>query len=198
MTHIESSTSHASIDESDTMNNKRKSQWDTVQAEVQLITDRLGFGVEAGIKDTVTAFRAYEFTTSQSCEGHEETDGTQGELFPWVEICAPEPEHFDDSEGGMRKELEHQWTIENLQQRQNMTNLLSVFYSQRETPFDARLTFDRIGAFGSFRVQSFGATIIPLLSQEEQHEKLTLYRKEMSDFTDFLKNEFLNTNVITE
>lgn len=73
-----------------------------------------------------------------------------------------------------------------------MMNLLEEFYQNRETPFDARLVFDRIGAFGGFRVQSFGAAIMELLPPEEQLKKFELYRKEMNDFAEFLKRKYFS------
>jgi hypothetical protein len=72
-----------------------------------------------------------------------------------------------------------------------MLELLSEFYQERKTSFEARLTFENIGAYGGFRVQSFGAEIMELLSVDEQKEKLKLYRKEIDDFTEFLKNKFI-------
>ncbi len=70
-----------------------------------------------------------------------------------------------------------------------MMGFLEEFYQRRETPFDARLAFDSVGAFGGFRVQSFGAEMTVILSPEEKQQKLTLYQKEMKDFTEFLKSK---------
>jgi len=162
--------------------------WEQKRAEVDKITDKLGLGIDEKIKESVTAFQVHEFTTSQSCEGHTGEEEKHGASFPWVEIYTPEPKGWRESKGEKKKQLEREWTIENLKQRQKMMGYFAEFYQGRETPFDARLAFDRIGAFGGFRVQSFGAEMMKLLLPEEQIQKLELYRKEMDDFTKFLKD----------
>jgi hypothetical protein len=163
--------------------------WKSNRAEVDKITDRLGLGVDEKIKESVAAFRIHKFTPSQSCEGHAREEEKHGTSFPWVEIYAPEPKGWREAKGEKKKELDSEWTIKNLEQQQRMMSFFSEFYQGREIPFDARLTFDRIGAFGGFRVQSFGAETMELLPPEEQLQKLELYRKEMSDFTEFLKDK---------
>lgn len=163
--------------------------WDQKRKETDEIKDDLNLGIDEGIKEAVTAFRIYEFPTSQSCEGH--LNGKNGEPFPWVQIYAKQPKEWKDSEGQEKEELEKNWTIENLKQQQKMMNCLAEFYEGRETSFDARLVFSNIGAFGGFRVQSFGAETMKLLSPEEQGGKLRLYRKEMDAFANYLKSKFL-------
>ena len=163
--------------------------WENNRAEVDKITDRLGLGIDEKIKESVAAFRVHEFTTSQSCEGHTGEEEKHGASFPWVEVYAPEPKGWREAKGEKKKELDREWTIKNLEQQQKMMGFLTEFYQGRETPFDARLAFDRIGAFGGFRVQSFGAEMMKLLPPEEQLQKLDLYRKEMNDFTEFLKGK---------
>jgi len=165
--------------------------WGQEREDTDNITDLLGKEVDNGIKEAVTAFRVYDFTTSQSCEGHIE-EGDHGRPFPWVEIYTPEPEELAGAEGEEKAKIETRWTHENLEQQQKMLVLLTEFYQNRETPFDARLTFDRVGAFGGFSVQSFGGNIMKLLPPDVQREKLTLYRKEMHDFTTFLKDKYFS------
>lgn len=159
--------------------------WEQKRAEVDKIADRLGKGIDEKIKEAVAAFLVHDFSTSQSCEGH--VDVEEGERFPWVEIYAPEPEGWEESE-----EKQKEWKAANLQQKKRMMDFFSEFYQERKTPFDARLSFDSIGAFGGFRVQSFGAETMELLSPEEQKQKLEIYRKEINDFSEFLKNKFLS------
>lgn len=163
--------------------------WESNRAEVDKITDKLGFGIDERIKESVTAFRVHGFTTSQSCEGHTGEEEKHGSSFPWVEVYAPEPKGWKEAKGEKKKELDREWTVKNLEQQQKMMGFLAEFYQGRETPFDARLVFDSIGAFGGFRVQSFGAEMMKLLPPEEKLKKLELYRKEMDDFTEFLKGK---------
>ncbi|MEK7586606.1 MAG: hypothetical protein AAB453_01925 [Patescibacteria group bacterium] len=161
--------------------------WEQKLSEVNEIADSLGKGVDEKIKKTVAIFLAHEFTTSGSCEGHTIKDGETeyGLPFPWVEVYAPEPEGWKESE-----EKQQEWMIENLSQQKKMMSFLEEFYKERTTPFDARLTFEGIGAYGGFRVQSFGAEILAILTTEEQKLKLELYRNELDDFTEFLKDKY--------
>lgn len=164
--------------------------WEQKRAEVEKITDGLGRGIDEKIKEAVTAFRVHDFPTSQSCEGHNGEE--EGELFPWIEIYPPEPEGLEEGDEKEQKEKRRAWTAENLKQQKKMMELLAEFYQSRNAPFDARLIFDCIGAFGGFRVQSFGAEMMKLLSDKERQEKLELYRKEMNDFAEFLKDKYFN------
>jgi hypothetical protein len=166
--------------------------WEKKLADVEQIADRLGKGVDEKIKETVAAFLIHEFTTSASCEGHmsEEGEGDEqhGLPYPWVEVYAPEPEGWREAEGEKKEQLEQEWRIKNFEQQRKMMGFLEEFYKGRETPFDARLAFEGVGAFGGFCVQSFGAEITAILPPEEKKQKLALYQKEMKDFTEFLKS----------
>ncbi len=180
-----------SQEQGEIVKSEKEIAWEQKRTEVDKIVDRLGLGIDKKIKETVTAFRVHGFTTSQSCEGHiheEETEGEKKEKhgvpFPWVEIYVPELEGWQESE-----EKKKEWAIKNFQQQQKMMSFLTEFYQGRETPFDARLIFRGIGMYGGFRVQSFGAEMMILLSPEEQKQKFELYRKEMDDFNIFLKNK---------
>lgn len=165
--------------------------WEKKMAEINEIADRLGRGIDEKIKEPVSAFLIHEFTTSGSCEGHmaEEGEKQHGLPYPWVEVYAPEPEGWKEAEGDKKEQLDKEWRIKNFEQQRKMMDFLEEFYRGRETPFDARLAFDGVGAFGGFRVQSFGAEMIAILKSEEQKQKLALYQKEMRDFTEFLKNK---------
>ena len=178
----------SSQEQSESVKSEQEIAWERNRAEVDKITDRLGLGIDEKIKESVAAFMVHEFTTSQSCEGHTGEEEKHGASFPWVEVYAPEPKGWQEAKGEKKKELDREWTIKNLEQQQKMMGFFAEFYQGRETPFDARLAFDRIGAFGGFRVQSFGAEVMRLLPPEEQLKKLEIYRKEMDDFTNFLKS----------
>lgn len=169
--------------ESAEMSEKQK-QWLAIEAQVDGITDRLGLGIDSGIKKSVVAFSAHEFPTSQSCEGH--LHGDHGYPYPWVEIYVEGPEGWEESE-----EKQNEWRVSNLKEQQKMINLLNEFYQNRITPLDARLVFDKIGAYGGFRIQSMGAATMELITDEELEIKHILYQKEMNDFSEFLKSKFL-------
>ncbi|MBZ1348780.1 MAG: hypothetical protein KY053_00895 [Candidatus Liptonbacteria bacterium] len=165
----------------------QKIVWERRLTEVNEITNSLGKGVDEKIKESVATFLIHEFTTSGSCEGHltEKGEDKHGLPYPWIEVYAPEPDGWKESEKKQKA-----WTIENLKQQQKMMSFLEQFYKDRETPFDARLTFDKVGAYGWFRVQNFGGEMWSMLILKEQKQKLELYRKEMRDFTEFLKDKY--------
>jgi len=168
--------------------------WEKKMAEVNEITDSLGKGVDEKIKESVAAFLIHGFTTSGSCEGHIAREGEQqhGLPYPWVEVYSPEPEGWKDAEGEEKERLEQEWKVKNFEQQKKMMSFLEEFYQGRETPFDARLVFVSVGAFGGFRVQSLGAEMMVILSPEEKQQKLALYQKEMKDFTEFLKSKYFS------
>jgi len=142
---------------------EREIAWESKREQVNKIKDKLGLGIDENIKETVTAFQIYEFPTSQSCEGHVESD--RGNPYPWVEIYAPEPEGWKESE---KKKKE--WTEENVKQKQRMAEYLLEFYQGREVPPDVKLTFSSIGIFGGFRVQSIGGEASKELVLGEKQE----------------------------
>lgn len=165
---------------------KKEILWEKKRAEIEMIADRLGKGIDEKIKEAITALAVYEFPTSQSCEGHIRGE-EEGEPYPWVEIDSPEPENWEKDE-----EKKKEWRAENLKQQKRVIDLLEEFYQTRQTAFDARLHLRNIGAFGAFRVQSAGAEIMDLLPSEEQKKKLELYRKEIDDLTAFLKEKYFS------
>ena len=180
--------------EPEPMNQEAKSKkelaWDQKRAEVDTIGDGIGTGIDEKVKEPVTALLMYGFSTEASCAGHLslEDGDDHGESYPWIRIDSPEPAGWEENE---EKQLE--WKTANLKQQKKMMDLLTEFYAKQKTPFnDAQLAFDRVGAFGGFCLQSFAAEMTMLLSPEEKLVKLELYRKEMNDFTNFLKEKYLS------
>lgn len=180
--------------ESEPIKSEKEVLWEQKRKEVNEVIDGLGKGIDENIKDDVASFMIHEFPTSGSCEGHPKEKGKKetehGLPYPWIEVYVPEPKGWEKSKGKKREKLEAQWTRENLIQQQKMMDFLEEFYKSRETQFDARLTFENIGIFGGFRVKSFGAELIKILPDNEQKEKYILYKKEMDEFTEFLKKKF--------
>lgn len=177
--------------ESESAKSEKEMLWEQKRKEIDEIKDGLDLGIDEHIKEAVTALNVYEFSTNQSCEGHLDKE-EHGTTFPWVEIYALQPKDWRKSKGEKKEKLEEEWRIENLQQQKRMMDLFAEFYQDRQTPFDARLTFKNIGAFGGFRIQSFGGEVMKLLPLQEKEDKLKLYRKELDNFTQFLKEKFLN------
>lgn len=170
----------------------KQARWEQIRDEVERMKDSTGRGVDEGIKEAVVALRAFDFPTTASCEGHFDC----GYPYPWIEICVLAAEGWSEEEGWQKrgeswvKEKEEQGRVENLKQRQRMIRLLNEFYADRETPFDARLTFDWIGRYAAFRIQSIGGDVMELLPPKEREEKHQLYTKEMNDFSNFLREKF--------
>ena len=164
---------------------KKIAEWKRKRAEVDEIVDNLGKGIDGGIKDVVTALLVHNFSTSGSCEGHVNEKG-HGYPFPWIEVYTPAPEGWKENE-----EKKKEWAVENLRQQKRMMGDLDEFYKDRHPPIDMRLIFRQIGMFGGFRLQSMGAEVMVLLTLEEQKEKLRIYRQEMNDFAEFLKEKYL-------
>lgn len=169
--------------EGSSMPSEKERIWQQKRAEIDQIVDKLGHGVDEGIKEAVTALRMYDFPTNQSCEGHLE----KHQPYPWIEVCAPEPGELPK---GKSQEKEA-WRKENLRHRQRIMSLMEEFYTGRQTSFDARLALSGRGVSG-FRLQSMGAEIMAILSEAERQEKFTLYRREMDDFTAFLRQKYLS------
>lgn len=177
----------------ETIESEKETAWNGMLKEVDKIADGLDEGVDERIKETVGAFLIHGFTTNGSCEGHMANEEF-GLPYPWVEICAPEPEEWNEAEDEEKERLEKEWSIKNLEQQIKMKGFLAEFYNGRKLDLDALdalLVFNAFGAFGGFRVQSFGANMTAILSPEEQQLKLNRYRKEMKDFTEFLKDKYL-------
>ena len=59
--------------------------WEQKSKEADRITDRLGKGLDTGIKETVVGLHVFGIHTTQSCEGHLDW----GVCSPWVEVAAP-------------------------------------------------------------------------------------------------------------
>ncbi|HYF05694.1 MAG TPA: hypothetical protein VEA59_06005 [Patescibacteria group bacterium] len=165
--------------------NEKQREWERARVEVEQIVDDIGKGLDKGIKETIVAFKALGFSTNQSCEGHESAD--DGMPYPWVQFYVGSPNGREEDE---ESQLESQ--RKNEIDREKLSKLLDEFYATRNPQPDARLVFEDIGSFGSFRLRSQGAATIASLSEETvRREKLNEYREEMYEFTQFLKQKFL-------
>jgi len=83
-----------------------------------------------------------------------------------------------------------EWQIENLKIQKKMIDLLDAFYQGRKISFESMITFRYIGAYGEFRLQSFGAETMELMTPEEQEQKRLEYKKELDDFAQFLRERY--------
>jgi len=162
---------------------EKQSRWEQLSDEAQQIKDQLGKGLDEGIQQTVIALKAHGFPTNQSCEGH--AKGEHGHPYPWVQVGVPEPKGWQDDE-----EKQKEWMRQNYKEEQKIRELLTEFYRIKTTPADIRIIPEKIGIFGSFRIQSAGAEALQESPVEELPEKVKMYQQEMNDFTQFLKEKY--------
>jgi hypothetical protein len=164
--------------------------WERTSQEIEQIGDKLGKGIDDGVKESVIALTVNEYPTVQSCEGHLDEKGLS---YPWVQVEAPAPEGWEEDD--IKKQ---EWTEANLHQRERMTTMLKEFYLDREEDNDSHLILADQGIYEAFRLQSAGGEVMDSLSRIQQEEKQKMYRKEMKDFTDFLRQQFEQENTDAE
>ncbi len=168
---------------------EKESELQRIRERVAEIKDALDEPVDEGIKEAVAMFNAMGLRTISSCEGHPERPrpgGKRPSLVPWIDVGPEEPDKPDWTEDERLREKTHK---ENMEYQRKAMDLLSEFYGDRKTPYDAMLGF----AYGLgywFRVESHGSEFIENLPKEEQREKIKLYKKEMDDFSSFLKEKY--------
>ncbi len=202
--------------------------WDNARQEINEIGDRLGLGIDEGIKETVTAFMVNGFPTSSSCEGHAD----RALPVPWIEVRATnEPEerfvgqneafervakryglsledvkfgknidaYWDAMKECSKEETEEykKWQEENDKLQMRAQKLLEDFYEGRKVEPDIKLKTHKY--VGDFRIHNGGKDYEDLIGHDEEvseerikkrAEKLAKYKKEMDEFTDFLKKKF--------
>ena len=163
-----------------------------IEKEVEKIADAEGMPIDPGIKETVIALKALEFSTYESCEGHPaehpeeiEVEGHQSRA-PWVWIESLEPKNLKESELAQKE-----WKRENLKHQSRMIELLDEFYKDREVTFDVQLHMDSRGIYGAFAITNQGADVVEAWPQAEQEKKRLVYQKEMQEFSKFLKEKYL-------
>ncbi len=170
--------------------NEKQKKWDASRREVNYIVDKLGLGIDEGIKDMVATLRAMDFATSSSCAGHTESKEERG--TPYIEICTKAPVGWKED-----KEKQELWRSQNLKQFERFRPLLVEYDTHRNIPADTRLIIWEQGIFGAFRLQSAGVKSKELRNLpekptlEEIFEKIKSYQAEMQEFERFLKNKFL-------
>jgi len=77
-----SASSESNANMSSKANFEKQQRWQTMEKEIDSITDGLGLGIDPGIKKTVVVLNLLGFKTSQSCEGHI----GRGLPYPWIDF----------------------------------------------------------------------------------------------------------------
>lgn len=189
---------------------ERQKQWDEVATKVETIGDRLGKGIDDGIKETVVVFKVLGFETSASCEGHLE----RGLASPWVdvepvprdqrdelikryraineEIEKEEAIDTDSEKLGNLYDQSHKLDVERdsmvLPEIKRLAELLEEFYRGRDTDFGARIVMD-VRPWAT-RLQCQGAEIQRINEPDIKTTNLEKYQAEFKAFTEFLKNKY--------
>lgn len=187
--------------------------WEQKSKEIDGIKDRLGKGLDEGIKEAVTGLQVLGINTTQSCEGHLEW----GIGAPWVEVAAPQSKQLIQLEEQAHKtfqeaeavfENEGHFTDEitakfdeahalrqevkrlNLVEAAKVMPLLGAFYKNRQdTSFDKRLILSFLSN-GRARIESQGAAFQETAPSEIKQQKLAEYQEEMRAFTKFLRVKY--------
>jgi hypothetical protein len=187
--------------------NNRNAVWQRTEARVNEYRDGLGKRVDEGIKPAVTALNALGFETSGSCEGHMD----RASAAPWVDVTVQGTDAkfeaaydaFELADQAMEKGLPELTQTALFKRAHTLRReaeepiareavkilpLLEEFYRGRETPYAARIILNIMGS--RFRLESQGAAVQPIYTQEEKQKNLDLYHHEMTDFSHFLKDRF--------
>lgn len=195
-------------EEHDLLNPVHEHRWEQITLQVNASQDRLGKGIDQGIKDTVIALQAHEINTLQSCEGHLHW----GTGAPWVEIGAKVAEKGEQQITSLLQALdgvEHQHasplelekleeqlgklqaetTRENLTERRKLMFLLQKYYEHRHVPYEQQLVLQSYG-LGRTRLESQGAALQAIEVPEFRQQKLQAYQQEMNAFAQFLRESY--------
>lgn len=191
----------------DSLENRQKN-WDVISSYLDHIADRLGKGLDAGIKDAVVALVVLDIHTRQSCEGHLD----HGVAAPWIDVepednpdilalreryrelstIADQKEHDDENQQGLDniylelREIQAKLQKHKLQEFVKVHKLLMLFYKEYSADADRMLVINNTG-----RLMSQGALFQDIHDDVMRQTNLDLYRQEMASFTDFLRRRYL-------
>lgn len=170
---------------------KKAEQWATT------ITDGLGKPIDPGILQTVVALHALGLNTSGSCEGHARW-GTGG---PYIDTeskvgGALRNEIFEyRKKNKFKKELTakleamaDQARKENIKHAAKVLALLELFYKNRKTLYEARITMS-FWSYNVVRLECQGSEINGSRRGAKKLSALRTYQKEFKDFTRFLLSQ---------
>lgn len=159
--------------------------WESFRLQVDLLKDKLGNPVDEKIKEVVVGLIVHDFPTFSSCEGHLDREPV---ISPYVIVTTDEFEGWKEDES-----IADEMASENLNHQRRAIELLSEFYEKHDSPYDSRLSLEKVGPTSGFVLRNTGADVLEILPPAEQEEKLKLYRREMNDFAVFLKYKFFTS-----
>lgn len=169
-------------------------EWQDMRRHVAQLTDKLGMPVDKKIVDTVTALRLLGLETSMSCSGHIRrfTGG------PYVIFLAPKAQKYalrckeiNDPSEPAYKRTRKKALEENMREQQKLYHLLEGFYARHTAPFEQRLIVRALG-FDHFQLLCQSADMARVMTLENKRQLLTANQAEMTNFTQYLKEEILS------
>jgi len=105
---------------------------------------------------------------------------------PFVEITIKnELEYYEDFNKLDLKEKEEIEEKRNNFYKNKIFSLLSDFYKNRNVDWDVRLHVE------SYKISNVGASFLSIFSEEERQIKYKKYNEEIKEFTEFLKQRYI-------
>ena len=192
-----------------------KNKWEELAKRFKETTDKLGMPIDSGIFDLVVTLNALDFPTSASCWGHLE----RGVAAPWVdiqpkltsEIQTKKEEALSlwreikkkETEGEPKTEvikmldkfhrLEKEVNMPLLLVAERLLKILNEFYENRPIDAEIMLVLRKIGN-SSIRLESQGAIVQEVKSQQVREDNLLKFQNEMEKFSAFVKNIYLGSS----
>lgn len=167
------------------------------QAWATTITDGLGKPIDPGIFDTVVALHALGFHTSGSCAGHAQwgiggpyidTESEAGNTLRNTIFAYRKKNTFQKELTKKLEDLASQARKENLKHAAKVLALLELFYKNRKTLYETRITMS-FWSYNVVRLECQGSEINGSRKGAKKLKALRAYQKEFKDFTEFLLSQ---------
>ncbi len=192
-----------------------ETNWQVMKDRIDHIVDKLGRGIDEGIKEPVIALNLLGVNTGGSCEGHMPTP-KHNSPYPYIDIEAKETKELkalgtkrEEALQLARAKLEakapeelvtqlfnnyHELDLAirkmHLIETRKVIELLKEFYAIRQVPFERRLIAKIEGA-GNCKIKPQAGDLQDLEGlAEEKQEKLQEYQEEIRTFSSFLKAKY--------
>lgn len=171
----------------------KEKQWSEIADRIEKITDKLGMPIDAGVRESIIALRAFGINTDASCEGHSE----RALPAPWISFSSKENGVLREKLKEVRNEgnKDEERKISQIMRKNSILEqgklilLLDEFYRDRIVPYDVRLIITPIRGN---TLESQGADLLEIETDEsKRQQKSSEYKEEMKAFTDFLKRKYL-------
>ncbi len=192
--------------------NEKEKRWKEVEVEVEQIGDRLGKGIDDGIKPAVKGLMANGFKTTMSCEGHLDHG------FPWpnIDIASPLEEAIENNpryseleekvekslatfeEGGEYRKMRELILESRSKEVNKLKEALADFYTEDGGQPES-IVVDEFGDIEPKeiselrdRIKGEILDIYKTWPEEEKKKNLEIYQKEFQRFAEFLKERFFS------